>query len=223
MGGSPVTRYDYSPDRRSRPAGHLARRGQARRLRGRRRRGVPLRRRPHRGPAPGVPAPDLVNTVVARLRQPRRRLPAARPARATRHPADGPAQHRRLRHRPAVLDAARSSAPRSSATGSQLRLAGGRRPDESAPTSTAVAARIEDEEGTRPGGWSSPWLTHTPATHRPARRHRLPLPARPAPRRPAGLAAHRQRPAARDPVRARAQRQHVDHRPRRRPPASSPT
>jgi len=28
----------------------------------------------------------------------------------------------------------------------------------------AVAQRIEKEEGTRPGGWSSPWLTHTPRT-----------------------------------------------------------
>ena len=28
----------------------------------------------------------------------------------------------------------------------------------------AVAARIEQEEGMRPGGWSSPWLTHTPRT-----------------------------------------------------------
>ncbi|PRY17338.1 polysaccharide deacetylase family protein [Kineococcus rhizosphaerae] len=28
----------------------------------------------------------------------------------------------------------------------------------------AVAARIEAEEGVAPGGWSSPWLTHTPST-----------------------------------------------------------
>jgi peptidoglycan/xylan/chitin deacetylase (PgdA/CDA1 family) len=28
----------------------------------------------------------------------------------------------------------------------------------------AVAARIQAEEGTPPGGWSSPWLTHTPRT-----------------------------------------------------------
>jgi peptidoglycan/xylan/chitin deacetylase (PgdA/CDA1 family) len=28
----------------------------------------------------------------------------------------------------------------------------------------AVADRIEKEEGARPGGWSSPWLTHTPNT-----------------------------------------------------------
>ncbi|ADP81632.1 polysaccharide deacetylase family protein [Pseudofrankia inefficax] len=28
----------------------------------------------------------------------------------------------------------------------------------------AVAGRIEKEEGARPGGWSSPWLTHTPDT-----------------------------------------------------------
>jgi peptidoglycan/xylan/chitin deacetylase (PgdA/CDA1 family) len=27
-----------------------------------------------------------------------------------------------------------------------------------------VATRIEQEEGERPGGWSSPWLTHTPST-----------------------------------------------------------
>jgi peptidoglycan/xylan/chitin deacetylase (PgdA/CDA1 family) len=29
---------------------------------------------------------------------------------------------------------------------------------------TAVADRIRSQEGTAPGGWSSPWLTHTPAT-----------------------------------------------------------
>jgi peptidoglycan/xylan/chitin deacetylase (PgdA/CDA1 family) len=28
----------------------------------------------------------------------------------------------------------------------------------------AVASRIEKEEGVRPGGWSSPWLAHTPDT-----------------------------------------------------------
>lgn len=28
----------------------------------------------------------------------------------------------------------------------------------------SVADRIRDEEGAAPGGWSSPWLTHTPAT-----------------------------------------------------------
>jgi hypothetical protein len=28
----------------------------------------------------------------------------------------------------------------------------------------SVAARIEAEEGRAPGGWSSPWLTHTPST-----------------------------------------------------------
>jgi peptidoglycan/xylan/chitin deacetylase (PgdA/CDA1 family) len=28
----------------------------------------------------------------------------------------------------------------------------------------AVAARIDAEEGARPGGWSSPWLSHTPRT-----------------------------------------------------------
>ena len=27
-----------------------------------------------------------------------------------------------------------------------------------------VARRVESEEGSRPGGWSSPWLTHTPNT-----------------------------------------------------------
>jgi hypothetical protein len=32
----------------------------------------------------------------------------------------------------------------------------------SAPS--AVAARIAEEEGYRPGGWSSPWLAHTDAT-----------------------------------------------------------
>ncbi|WP_456824547.1 polysaccharide deacetylase family protein [Cellulomonas sp. P5_E12] len=36
-------------------------------------------------------------------------------------------------------------------------------PDEAAYL-RAVADRIHDAEGTAPGGWSSPWLTHTPAT-----------------------------------------------------------
>ena len=40
----------------------------------------------------------------------------------------------------------------------------GMEPDDERAYLEAVAARIGDEEGTRPGGWSSPWLTHTART-----------------------------------------------------------
>jgi hypothetical protein len=37
-------------------------------------------------------------------------------------------------------------------------------PDSELAYLTAVATTIEKNEGTPPGGWSSPWLTHTPTT-----------------------------------------------------------
>ena len=37
-------------------------------------------------------------------------------------------------------------------------------PDSEAAYMADVAARISAEEGTAPGGWSSPWLAHTPTT-----------------------------------------------------------
>jgi len=40
----------------------------------------------------------------------------------------------------------------------------GMSPADEAAYVTSVAARIAAEEGTAPGGWSSPWLTHTPST-----------------------------------------------------------
>lgn len=40
----------------------------------------------------------------------------------------------------------------------------GMSPAEEAAYVGAVADRIEREEGARPGGWSSPWLAHTPST-----------------------------------------------------------
>jgi peptidoglycan/xylan/chitin deacetylase (PgdA/CDA1 family) len=40
----------------------------------------------------------------------------------------------------------------------------GREPDDERAYLSAVADRIAAAEGTRPGGWSSPWLAHTPRT-----------------------------------------------------------
>lgn len=40
----------------------------------------------------------------------------------------------------------------------------GMSPAQEAAYVAAVAARIEQEEGAAPGGWSSPWLTQTPST-----------------------------------------------------------
>jgi peptidoglycan/xylan/chitin deacetylase (PgdA/CDA1 family) len=66
---------------------------------------------------------------------------------------------------PAVTDAARLSGAEIVGHGlsNSDSLAGRDRDDERAYLD-AVAARIEAGEGHRPGGWSSPWLTHTPRT-----------------------------------------------------------
>ena len=103
---------------------------------------------------------------VARLRQPGRRLPDLRSASRPWHPADGAAQHRRLRRGPGrdgggPRGRRRDRRPRPL----QLRLAvaddprrRARLPRWTSPTASAP------QEGAAPGGWSSPWLSHTPAT-----------------------------------------------------------
>lgn len=66
---------------------------------------------------------------------------------------------------PAVTDAARAAGAEIVAHGvsNSDSLTGLTAADEQAYLET-VADRIEKEEGARPGGWSSPWLTHTPNT-----------------------------------------------------------
>ena len=66
---------------------------------------------------------------------------------------------------PAVTDAARAHGAELVAHGiSNSDSLSGMDADEERDYLDAVAARIAREEGTRPGGWSSPWLTHTPST-----------------------------------------------------------
>jgi peptidoglycan/xylan/chitin deacetylase (PgdA/CDA1 family) len=66
---------------------------------------------------------------------------------------------------PAVVTAARRHGAEIVAHGitNSDSLAGLAEPEERAYLE-AVARRIADEEGERPGGWSSPWLTHTERT-----------------------------------------------------------
>jgi len=66
---------------------------------------------------------------------------------------------------PAVTDAARACGAEIIGHGvsNSDSLAGMSAADELAYLE-AVAGRVQQEEGARPGGWSSPWLTHTPQT-----------------------------------------------------------
>ena len=88
--------YPYTP-LPARPTRQLAQRCAARRRRLRRRRVLPVRRRPHRGRAGRRARTGPGQHGVAGLRQPGRRVPAVRTASAPWHPADGAAEHRRLR------------------------------------------------------------------------------------------------------------------------------
>ncbi|MBJ7340652.1 polysaccharide deacetylase family protein [Mycolicibacterium sp.] len=66
---------------------------------------------------------------------------------------------------PAVLDAARAAAAEIVGHGrSNSDTLSGMAPDAERAYLTDVADRIRAEEGTAPGGWSSPWLSHTPST-----------------------------------------------------------
>ena len=190
--------------RRTRPTTTTARSPTARRARWptaprlavyvvRRRRGLPLRRRPHRGPAARRARTRPGQHRVARLRQPRRRVPAARPAggvSASRRPScstpTSTTRRPRCSPRPAGVGAEIVGHGRSNSDS----LSGMTAADERAYLA-AVADRIAAEEGTRAGRLVEPVAHPHPSDARPAGRDRLPLSARPAPGRPAGLAEHR--------------------------------
>ncbi len=162
MGGSPVTRYDYSPVT-TRPAGTWP--GGAKlavyvcvgveeyRVGGE-----------HvEDTLPGVPSPDLVNTA---WRDYGNRVGAFR---LFDRLADFGISPTVLLNTdvydsaPDVLDAARKHGAEIVGHGLSNSDSLADVPDEAAYL-RAVADRILDAEGTAPGGWSSPWLTHTPAT-----------------------------------------------------------
>ena len=66
---------------------------------------------------------------------------------------------------PAVTDGARAAGAEIVAHGiSNSDSLHGMSPAEERDYLDSVSLRIEKEEGARPGGWSSPWLTHTPST-----------------------------------------------------------
>ena len=66
---------------------------------------------------------------------------------------------------PAVLEAARRAGAEIVGHGrSNSDSLSGMTPDAERAYLTDVADRIRAEEGAAPGGWSSPWLSHTPAT-----------------------------------------------------------
>ena len=66
---------------------------------------------------------------------------------------------------PGVTDAARAAGAEIVGHGlSNSDILSGLDPAAEAGYLAAVAARIAAEEGSPPGGWSSPWLTHTPRT-----------------------------------------------------------
>ena len=102
LGGAHDRTPPATPTRRCPPGptGTLAQRRAARRRRVRRRRVLPVRRRPHRGRAARRARPRPGEHRLAGLRQPGRRLPDLRNASRPWHPADGAAEHRRLRRGP---------------------------------------------------------------------------------------------------------------------------
>lgn len=66
---------------------------------------------------------------------------------------------------PQVLSAARRAGAEIVGHGrSNSDCLGGMAPQEELAYLTSVAQRIRQQEGAAPGGWSSPWLTHTPNT-----------------------------------------------------------
>ena len=112
-----------------------------------------------------VPAPDLVNTA---WRDYGNRVGAFRLfdlLAPPRYPADGVAQHRRLRRgarraRGGPQGLRRDRRPRPV----QLDSLSGMAPEAERAYLADVADRIRAEEGSAPGGWSSPWSSQTPAT-----------------------------------------------------------
>jgi peptidoglycan/xylan/chitin deacetylase (PgdA/CDA1 family) len=114
---------------------------------------------------PGVPAPDHVNAAwreygnrVGALRLIETLVQLAIPPTVLLNTLVYDAA-------PRVIDAARMAGAELVAHGiSNSDSLSGMNAVEEAAYLAAAAARIEDEEGRRPGGWSSPWLAHTEHT-----------------------------------------------------------
>lgn len=114
---------------------------------------------------PGVPAPDLVNTA---WRDYGNRVGAFRLFDLLGELGIPPTVLLNTDvydEAPEVLAAARAIGGEIVAHGrSNSDSLAGMSPDAEDAYLADVARRIQQEEGTAPGGWSSPWLTHTPAT-----------------------------------------------------------
>lgn len=114
---------------------------------------------------PGVPAPDLVNTA---WRDYGNRVGAFRLFDLLGELGIPPTVLLNTDvydEAPAVLAAARAIGGEIVAHGrSNSDSLAGMTPDAEHAYLADVAHRIEQEEGAAPGGWSSPWLTHTPDT-----------------------------------------------------------
>ncbi|MBB5161152.1 polysaccharide deacetylase family protein [Mycobacterium sp. AZCC_0083] len=114
---------------------------------------------------PDVPAPDLVNTA---WRDYGNRVGAFRIFEALRGLGIPPTVLLNTDvydEAPAVLEAARQAGAEIVGHGrSNSDSLSEMTPDAERAYLTHVADRIRAHEGTAPGGWSSPWLSHTPAT-----------------------------------------------------------
>lgn len=114
---------------------------------------------------PDVPAPDLVNTA---WRDYGNRVGAFRLFEALRGLGIPPTVLLNTDvydEAPAVLEAARRAGAEIVGHGrSNSDSLSGMTPDAERAYLTHVADRIRAHEGAAPGGWSSPWLSHTPAT-----------------------------------------------------------
>jgi peptidoglycan/xylan/chitin deacetylase (PgdA/CDA1 family) len=114
---------------------------------------------------PGVPAPDLVNTA---WRDYGNRVGAFRIFELLRGLGIPPAVLLNTDvydEAPAVMAAARRAGAEIVGHGrSNSDSLSGMTPDAERAYLTDVADRIRAEEGVAPGGWSSPWLSHTSAT-----------------------------------------------------------
>ena len=182
--------YSYTP-LPARPDRQLAERRAARRRRVRRRRVLPVRRRPHRGRAARRARPGPGEHGLARLRQPGRGLPDLRIASRTWHPADGVAEHRRVRRGPGRLGGGPPGRCRDRrARPLQLRLAVADDPRRRAGLPDTRRRPHPRARGGGPRRMVQPLAQPHPGDPEPVGRDRVSLPARPAPGRPARLADH---------------------------------
>jgi peptidoglycan/xylan/chitin deacetylase (PgdA/CDA1 family) len=115
--------------------------------------------------APGVPQPDFLNTA---WRDYGNRVGGFRLVERLAHYGIAPTvllNTAVYEHAPALIEAARAAGAEFVAHGitNSDTLAGRPEADEAAYIAS-VAAAIAAAEGAPPRGWSSPWLTHTPAT-----------------------------------------------------------